>query len=1220
MSGDDHHARPVSPTGDCLGRRPYEHDQASEQSIEDEEQGNPQDEECKHGEIYPAIEERDDLGLDQDIEQQPSDRIRRATLEPTKAEREAHVITHMPFRSWCETCMRARGIATGHRVRRRPDGHELPVLSIDYAFLRHNAGENSMAIVVMKDSISKAIVAHSVPCKGVEVDWVAKQLVKDIRKLGYYDRVVLKSDQEPAIVALLDQMAQERSEAPTTLEHSPVTDSQANGSAERAVRSVEEMVRTYKIDLQERTQGLQLPIDHPAMEWMVEHAADMLCKGVTGTDGKSPYKRLKGRSYQGELLPFACPVLFRCVGKVKGGVLADRWYPGLWLGKRFASDEHLVGFMGDGRVYRCRSVQALRRPPTASELDAVVGRPSAPTGTMHSGVDVPHRADDKSIEREEPVPFQPRNLYITGDMLKKFGGSTACNKCRLIQYQRSHKGIAHSAACRARIEKCVMEDPDLRLRLEQAEERKTRYLAEEVERTSQHTVRREVQADRPERPSAAIAEDVDLQVPEAYPDVLGAASPRGPVAPQGGVSGPSMSASSGSASASGLRTNSGIASASVSGSAGSRQHTEEHQCQQPDADKREQKRARVGEGQQESDGNGSTAMDDDEGMGPIVVERSETVGGVKRESEGGEDEPVSRRRLNFMIGELHSVFSEDGGNHDDPSKGEPFDYEGDHCLEDLELREEDLTWVPQHLKEKAMKTELETLDQMGTFRESNEQERQNCAEAVDVDAKWVLTNKGTRANPQIKARLVCREFAEKDGRDGELFAGTPGLMAVRLLLSMHCTGKLPNKILALLDVKGAFLYGMARRHVFVRLPDGRVVKLIKSLYGTRDAPMIWADHLADTLTQLGLIRTKLNPAVWTTKDSQLHLAVHVDDLLISGSRQAVKELTAQLDAIYTLKKAFVGPGESQSGEYLGRTVRVSKSGIEWTHGGKYVENLMKIYGMEDCKEAPTPIVIDDVRGEGPQDQRPLMSPQDARRFRKAAATINYLAQDRPDLGVASSFCARSMANPRVGDEVRIKRCIRYLKGKPFLSIYYDQQDQDQSHTFTLYTDSDWATCKTTRRSTSGGVLLHGQHLVGHWCKVQGKIAPSSGEAELMSANVGLSSLAGVVQLHMELTGSTIPDYELHHKIDAAACRGMLLRRGAGAIKHLEVRDMWGQEIIRRLGVILKRIPRKENVSDMMASINAPKDFMEHLSNLGLNFFMTCQEMSVLDVLYSCLGM
>ena len=47
------------------------------------------------------------------------------------------------------------------------------------------------------------------------------------------------------------------------------------------------------------------------------------------------------------------------------------------------------------------------------------------------------------------------------------------------------------------------------------------------------------------------------------------------------------------------------------------------------------------------------------------------------------------------------------------------------------------------------------------------------------------------------------EFAHWDGREGALFAGTPGL--VRLLQG---TGNLSNKILALLDVKGAFFYGM----------------------------------------------------------------------------------------------------------------------------------------------------------------------------------------------------------------------------------------------------------------------------------------------------------------------------------------------------------------------------------------------------------------------------
>ena len=53
------------------------------------------------------------------------------------------------------------------------------------------------------------------------------------------------------------------------------------------------------------------------------------------------------------------------------------------------------------------------------------------------------------------------------------------------------------------------------------------------------------------------------------------------------------------------------------------------------------------------------------------------------------------------------------------------------------------------------------------------------------------------------------------------------------------------------DVKTAFLYGDARRPLYVEFPpddplpaSGRYVgKLERAMCGTRDAPMIWQDHL-----------------------------------------------------------------------------------------------------------------------------------------------------------------------------------------------------------------------------------------------------------------------------------------------------------------------------------------------------------------------------------------
>ena len=49
----------------------------------------------------------------------------------------------------------------------------------------------------------------------------------------------------------------------------------------------------------------------------------------------------------------------------------------------------------------------------------------------------------------------------------------------------------------------------------------------------------------------------------------------------------------------------------------------------------------------------------------------------------------------------------------------------------------------------------------------------------------------------------------------------------------------------------------------------------------------------------------------------------------------------------------------------------------------------------------------------------------ATQFRSSAARINYVAQDRPDLSLAACVLAQRMANPKVGDELLVKKTVRY---------------------------------------------------------------------------------------------------------------------------------------------------------------------------------------------------
>ena len=162
---------------------------------------------------------------------------------------------------------------------------------------------------------------------------------------------------------------------------------------------------------------------------------------------------------------------------------------------------------------------------------------------------------------------------------------------------------------------------------------------------------------------------------------------------------------------------------------------------------------------------------------------------------------------------------------------------------------------------------------------------------LTMSIKWVITNKGTGEQPIAKARLVAREFNTGDKR-GELFAGTPGLMAMRTVISRamtRCENGTKRSVM-LADVKTAFLYGDARMSLYVELPpedplatSGRHVrKLERAMYGTRDAPMIWQDHLRKTLLDMKFKESVTHPGVFQHETRDILLCVHVDDLLCTG--------------------------------------------------------------------------------------------------------------------------------------------------------------------------------------------------------------------------------------------------------------------------------------------------------------------------------------------------
>ena len=183
----------------------------------------------------------------------------------------------------------------------------------------------------------------------------------------------------------------------------------------------------------------------------------------------------------------------------------------------------------------------------------------------------------------------------------------------------------------------------------------------------------------------------------------------------------------------------------------------------------------------------------------------------------------------------------------------------------------------------------------------------------------------------------------------------------------------------------------------------------------------------------------------------------------------------------------------------------------------------------------------------------------------------------------------------------MKRLLRFLRKRPTTTYLYEWQDHPRE--LTGYTGSGWAGCNLTRRSTSGGVIVHGSHLLLHYSRIQAGVALSSPEPELNAALKMGCEILGISQFCWEL-GDNI---DIRINGDSSAVKGILARRGCGKVKHLEVKQLWLQEQVRSGKVDFQKVPRKSNPSDASTHHYTKEDAKKHFKRMGLEELLTSRE-------------
>ena len=1070
-------------------------------------------------------------------------------LKPTAAEVEEHCVTHLPYRSWCWTCVHGRGKHLSHT--RGSQERKIHELHFDFMFMgRKDEPGETVTCLVVREVPTRMTLSTMVPSKAAST-FVVQRVLAFLDEIGCKNQdVVAKCDQEPSMKKLVEDIGRARAVeggGRWVTEHSPVGASASNGVVERGIQSVEGQVRVLKLALEKRW-NVEIPSSHPVVPWVVEYASYLLNRYEVGHDGKTAYERLKGKSSKGWGIEFGEGLHWKASSASSAlGKLSASWRDGVYLGVKGKSGEIIVSD-ADG-VWKTRSVR--RKPQDErwdeSNVDMVKTSPWSSKGDTEGGasetpaVAVRMRDDEyDAIKRAEPEENIPRNFYITTKNLEDHGYSAGCPGCLSISRGKARQ--AHSAACRKRFESLVDAE-----KVQKADTRIVTYLAKQLEKADEQRVAKKARISDDRLKNGGQVDDVRIDS-----DVVEDARDRD--AKRAKIEHKNSDALMGSG------TTSMAPQASGAGPSGLT----------------EVQRQRI-----------PVQRDDDRGTDPDEAVRKK----AKRQ------EDVARLRVDMEI-----MGISDGGD--------------DEHVDDMVYEQGDIwdgrsgVMLDPELVKVARKEELAFMRKIELFEEVAIEQCWNATGRAPIGTKWVDTDKGSEENPDVRCRLVARDFKPKGEKDrSDLFASTPPLEAKKLLFALAAsqprmlrTGRMVRQKLMFIDIKKAHLNGVVGpdEHAYVALPPGccragYCGRLKRWLYGMRPAASAWEADYTERLHMFGMEKGVSVPTAFYHEGRQLRCIVHGDDFTFLGWQEDLDEVTEHLRETYELKvRGIMGgePNDCQEIRILGRMLKWKGDVMEYEADTKHAEMVWEELGMMANSNGLDKPCVRETAEEAAQSHEPL-EVGEATRFRALAARANFLSLDRPDVQFAVKELCRDMAAPSTGSWQKLKRLARYLVRYPRLVWDFSGRGAQES-SVEVFTDSDWAGCLRTRKSTSGGVLMYRGVVIKHWSSTQPTIALSVGEAEYVALAKGATEALGAQSLAADLGLETV----VRVSLDSATAKSIASRSGVGKVRHLDTKQLWVQEAVRTGRLFLRKVRGDANPANLLTKPLSVDEMMSELDILG----------------------
>ncbi|PPQ84479.1 hypothetical protein CVT25_007657 [Psilocybe cyanescens] len=399
---------------------------------------------------------------------------------------------------------------------------------------------------------------------------------------------------------------------------------------------------------------------------------------------------------------------------------------------------------------------------------------------------------------------------------------------------------------------------------------------------------------------------------------------------------------------------------------------------------------------------------------------------------------------------------------------------------------------------KVVVKELEMLKSMGVYVDDVLPDGVNA-----IGCRWVLEFKLLEIGgpPIYKARLVAQGFSQIPFVDYDAtFAPVAKSVSIRFIAvyaAIHAWH------LECFDATRAFLWGDLTETIYMRCPQGYsspfkgVWRLLKSLYGLKQASRVWYKLLCSVLEKLGFNRLEFDHAVFIFKrwwgGGNVHclLGMHVDDGLGgSNSSEFLRFIKEEIGKAFGIKD--LGPVKEFLGVQFERDLGTREL---WIHQEPYIDALLDEYGLINCNPVSTPIDVAHPFGRE-TDIHPII-PNLVTAFQRLIGSLLFIQRhSRPDISVAVLLLSQHCSKPSSCHFAAAKRVLRYLSGTRSLRLHYGGTSSGAS--LYGYSDADWAGDKVTRASTSGFLWTMAGGPISWSSKTQTCIATSSTESEYVA--------------------------------------------------------------------------------------------------------------------------